>query len=187
MKMKCLNKGLVFWLTGLSGSGKTTIGNLVKERLRKEGYMAEIIDGDWFRQNIDPNAGFTKEERRKHLIRVANFAKILARNGIVTICTFVSPYEDIRNEVRNIIKSEANFYLIYVKCNIEECIKRDPKGLYKKALKGEIKNFTGIDDPYEEPNNYDLLLDTVNNTIEENVKKLYEFINKKIDEIENNY
>jgi len=183
--MRCLQNGLVFWLTGLSGSGKTTISNIVKERIKKDGIRTEILDGDWFRQNIDPEAGFTKEERRKHLIKVANVAKLLARNGIVTICSFVSPYEDVRNEIKNIIKDEANFYLIYAKCEIEECIKRDPKGLYKKALKGEIKNFTGIDDPYEEPKKYDLLLDTVKNSVEYNVEKLYNFIKEKINEVEN--
>ncbi|MDP8003716.1 MAG: adenylyl-sulfate kinase [Caldisphaera sp.] len=178
--MECLKKGFVVWLTGLPGSGKTTLSFKISEMLKNEGYRVEVIDGDWFRKNIDPNAGYTKEERRNHLLRVATIARLLARNGIITICSFVSPYEDVRNEVKKLIEEEVRFYLIYTKCNINECIKRDPKGLYKKALRGEIKNFTGISDPYEEPIKADLTLDTANNSIENNSKILYDFIKKSL-------
>ncbi len=176
MQLKCLEKGFVVWFTGLSGSGKTTIARGVMEKLRKEGYRVELLDGDWVRKTINPDAGFTREERRRHLLRVAWIARLLARNGVIVLCSFVSPYRSVRKEVREIIEEEVPFIEVYVKCSLEECIRRDPKGLYKKALKGEIPHFTGISDPYEEPENPDLVIDTEHNTIEENVEKVMEKI-----------
>ncbi|WFO75997.1 adenylyl-sulfate kinase [Desulfurococcaceae archaeon MEX13E-LK6-19] len=176
MQLKCLEKGFVVWFTGLSGSGKTTIAKGVMEKLRKEGYRVELLDGDWVRKTINPDAGFTREERRRHLLRVAWIARLLARNGVIVLCSFVSPYRSVRKEIREIIEEEVPFIEVYVKCSLEECIRRDPKGLYKKALRGEIPHFTGISDPYEEPENPDLIVDTEHNTIEENVKKVMEKI-----------
>lgn len=178
--MKCLEKGAVFWLTGLPGSGKTTLARSVAERLRREGYRVEVLDGDWVRSTINPDAGFTKEQRALHLRRVAWIARLLARNGVVVLCSFVSPYRDVRRQVREIVEEEVPFYEIYVKCPVEECIKRDPKGLYKKALRGEIKHFTGISDPYEEPENPDLVIDTVKESVEESVEKLYKFVKERV-------
>ena len=168
---KCLDKGFVLWFTGLPASGKTTIANSIAEKLRDFGFRVEVLDGDWIRKTINTDVGFSREDRRKHLLRVAWIARLLARNGIIVLCSFVSPYRDVRYEIRKIIEEEnIPFIEIYVKCSIEECIKRDPKGLYKKALKGEIKNFTGIDDPYEEPEKPDLILDTERLTIDECTK-----------------
>jgi len=167
-----MSKGAVLWLTGLPSSGKTTIAKVLAENLRQKGYAVELLDGDWVRQTINPDAGFTKEQRRIHLIRVAWIARLLARNNVITICSFVSPYRDVRTEIRKIIEEEALFIEAYIKCSLEECMKRDSKGLYKKALAGEIKNFTGVDDPYEEPENPELILDTEHSTLEENVNKL---------------
>lgn len=173
-------RGLVVWLTGLPGSGKTTIANAAAERLRAMGYRVEVLDGDWFRSHIDPEAGYTKEERMKHLVRASWVARLLARNGVIVICSFVSPYRDAREEVRKIISEEADFLEVYVKCPLEECIRRDPKGLYRKALTGEIKHFTGVSDPYEEPLSPDLVLDTVKDNVNENAEKLVSLITSRL-------
>lgn len=162
----------MLWLTGLPGSGKTTIARRVIEELRRNGYRVEGLDGDWARRTISIGAGFTKEERRVHLIRVAWVSRLLARNGVVVLCSFVSPYSDVRREVREIVEEEVPFVEVYVKCSLEECMRRDPKGLYKRALKGEIKHMTGIDDPYEPPENPDLVVDTERESLEECVSKV---------------
>ena len=177
---KCIDRGLVAWLTGLPGSGKTTIASSTATRLRDMGYRVEVLDGDWVRKTINPDAGYTREERRRHLLRVAWIARLLARNGVIVLCSFVSPYRSVRAEIRRIIEEEVPFIEVYVKCPLEECIKRDPKGLYKKALRGEIKHFTGISDPYEPPENPDIVLDTVNNSVEENTGKLLSLILRRI-------
>ena len=178
---KCLDKGIVVWLTGLPGSGKTTLAMRVAEKLRREGYRVEVIDGDWARKTISLGAGYTKEERRIHLHRIAWVARLLARNGVIVLCSFVSPYNDVREMIKNIISEEVLFKLVYVKCPVEECIRRDPKGLYKKALRGEIKHFTGISDPFEEPENPDLVIDTYRDDIETNTGKLYRFVKELIE------
>jgi len=178
--MICLEKAPVFWLTGLPGSGKTTLATKVSERLKEMGYKVEVLDGDWVRRTINPEAGFTREERTRHLMRVAWIARLLARNGVITLCSFVSPYRDVRKKVKEIIAEEVPFYEIYVKASLEEVIRRDPKGLYEKALRGEIKNFTGISDPYEEPENPDLVIDTERESIEESAEKLLNFILNKL-------
>ena len=171
------------WLTGLPGSGKTTLATRAAEKLRGMGYRVEVLDGDWVRKTINPDAGYTREERRRHLHRVAWIARLLARNGVIVLCSFVSPYRSVRREIRRIVEEEGiPFIEVYVKCPLEECIKRDPKGLYRRALRGEIKHFTGISDPYEPPENPDLELDTVNNTVEENTEKLLATILRHVDE-----
>ena len=172
--MKSLDKGFVVWFTGLPGSGKTTIAEALRKKLQNAGYRVELLDGDWVRRTINPDAGFTKEERRIQLLRVAWIARLLARNGVITLCSFVSPYRDVRSEIRKIIEEELPFIEVYTKCSLEECIKRDPKGLYKRALAGEIKNFTGIDDPYEEPENPELIIDAEHNSAEQNAEKVLE-------------
>ncbi|MEM2292170.1 MAG: adenylyl-sulfate kinase [Nitrososphaerota archaeon] len=173
-----MEKGFVVWFTGLPGSGKTTVAESLRNKLRETGYKVELLDGDWVRETINPDAGFTKEQRRIHLLRVAWIARILARNGVITLCSFVSPYKDVRAEVRKIIKEEVPFIEVYTKCSLEECIRRDPKGLYRKAYAGEIKNFTGIDDPYEEPEAPEIIIDTEHNTAEENARIVMEKLKK---------
>ncbi|KSW10805.1 adenylyl-sulfate kinase [Pyrodictium occultum] len=170
--MRCLERGVVAWLTGLPASGKTTIALATAKRLRSLGYRVEVLDGDWVRKTINPDAGYTREERRRHLLRVAWIARLLARNGVIVVCSFVSPYRDVRREVRRIVEEEAPFLEVYVHAPLEECIRRDPKGLYRRALRGEISHFTGVSDPYEPPENPDLVLDTVRNTVEENAERL---------------
>lgn len=166
----------VVWLTGLPGSGKTTIAERVKRALEEKGYRVELLDGDWVRNTINVGAGFTREERERHLLRVAWIARLLARNGILTLCSFVSPYRDTRAKVRSIVLEEVPFLEVYVKASLETVVRRDPKGLYKKALAGEIKNFTGVSDPYEPPEEPDLILDTESETVEESARKLIQLI-----------
>ncbi len=175
-----MEKGLVVWITGLSGSGKTTIARAVAERLRDEGYRVEVLDGDEVRRWLSPEAGFTRPERERHLRRVAHVARLLARNGVVVLCSFVSPYRSIRAEVRRIVEADAPFMEVYAQCSIEECIRRDPKGLYARALRGEIEHFTGISDPYEPPEKPDITLDTEHDPLEVNVKKLFTIILGKL-------
>lgn len=172
--MKCLDKGFVVWFTGLPGSGKTTVANAVASKLKELGYRVEVLDGDWVRKTISPDTGFTREERRTHLRRVAWIARLLARNGVIVLCSFVSPYRSVRREIREIVEEETPFIEVYCKCSLEECIRRDPKGLYEKALKGEIKHFTGISDPYEEPENPELTIDTEHETPISNAEKVFE-------------
>ncbi len=178
--MRCLNRGAVAWITGLPGSGKTTIAARARELLESRGYRVEVLDGDWFRSAIDPEAGYTRDERARHLRRAAWVARLLARNGVIVICSFVSPYRDVREEVRRIVSEEVPFLEVYARCPLEECIRRDPKGLYRMALEGRIQHFTGISDPYEEPERPDLVLDTVSVGPDENAKALAEAIEATI-------
>ncbi len=146
----------VLWFTGLSGSGKSTIAGLVYEELKRKGYRVERLDGDSIRE-IFPETGFTRPERDRHLRRVGYLAGKLESNGVIVVASFVSPYADTRDFVRTRCR---NFLEIYVSTPIDECERRDVKGLYAKARRGEIKNFTGIDDPYEPPAQPELSIDT---------------------------
>ncbi len=178
--LRCLDRGVVVWLTGLPGSGKTTIARRLVDVLRERyGIKAEILDGDWVRKTINPEAGFTRDQRRLHLLRVAWIARILARNGIVVVCSFVSPYRDVRREVRDIVSGEVPFLEVYVRCSLEECIRRDPKGLYAKALRGEISNFTGVSDPYEEPENPEIVVDTEKLDADSCVSSILEYLSSR--------
>lgn len=152
-----MDKGFVIWLTGLPGSGKTTIANAIKPMLEKEGRRVELLDGDVVRRQLSPELGFTKQDREIHARRVVYLAKVFARNGVVAIVSLISPYREFRGYARSEIE---NFVEVYVRAGLQTCIKRDPKGLYAKALAGEIKDLTGLQDPYEEPLNPELVVDT---------------------------
>ncbi|MCD6509152.1 MAG: adenylyl-sulfate kinase [Thermoprotei archaeon] len=165
-------RGAVIWFTGLPGSGKTTVAKGVMRRLKEMGYKVELLDGDEVRKWLSPEAGFTREDRERHLIRVAHVAKLLARNGVLALCSFVSPYRYVRQRVRGIIEEEAPFVEVYVRCSLNECMRRDPKGLYKRALRGEIKHMTGVDDPYEEPLKPEVIVDTEHESISTCVVKV---------------
>ncbi len=180
MKARCLEKGIVVWITGLSGSGKTTVARAAAEALRGAGYRVEVLDGDEVRRWLSPEAGFTREDRERHLRRVAHVARLLARNGVIVLCSFVSPYRAIRGEVRRIVEEDAPFMEVYARCSLEECIRRDPKGLYARALRGEIEHFTGISDPYEPPEEPDLVLDTEHDAPEVNAGKLVDAVLRRL-------
>ena len=164
-------KGFVVWLTGLPGSGKTTIARRLAEELKKRGRNVELLDGDEVRKWLSPKEGFSREDRELHLRRVAYVCKLLARNGVAVIASFVSPYRSVRDLARRTV---GDFVEVYVRCSLETCMRRDPKGLYKKALRGEITNMTGLQDPYEEPLNPEVVVDTEKESLDECVDKILE-------------
>ena len=164
-----MDVGFVVWLTGLPGSGKTTIGRLLQQSLRYLSLKVELLDGDEIRMQLSPDLGFTKQDRELHAKRVAYLAKLLVRNGVVAIVTLISPYRSTRRFAREKI---GDFVEVYVKCSVNTCIRRDPKGLYKKALNGEIRDLTGVQDTYEEPINPEVIVDTELESPEESVGKI---------------
>ena len=158
----------VLWFTGLSGSGKSTISEDVYSKLENKGFKVEHLDGDSIR-DIFPKTGFSKEERNRHIKRVGFLASKLEKNGVLVIASFISPYQETRDFVRNLC---GNFIEVHVSTPLETCEKRDVKGLYAKARKGEITQFTGIDDPYEVPENPEIIIDTTNMTVVEAVNEV---------------
>ena len=178
-KERLLNQqAKVIWLTGLSGSGKTSLGVGLEKRLFNEGFLTQILDGDNIRSGINRNLKFTETDRYENIRRIAEVNKLFVNCGIITINCFISPTKDIRDMAREIIGSE-NFIEIFVNAPLSVCEERDVKGLYKKARNGEIKNFTGIDSPFDVPV-FDLEIRTDLNPIEASVQKLYDFIIDKI-------
>lgn len=168
-----MQKGVTVWLTGLSGAGKTTISRLVEDRLKKSGIKVEVLDGDVIRQYLTVDLGFSKEDRQKNIERAAFVAKLLTRNDVIVLASFISPYRQMREFCRHEIGS---FIEVFVKCPLKECIRRDVKGLYKKALHAEIGYFTGISDPYEEPENPDIVVETNRETPEESSAKILDYL-----------
>ncbi len=156
----------VIWLTGIPGSGKTTLAEELKKFYEQEKISVEILDGDEIRKTLSKDLGFSPEDRKEHNRRVIFVAQLLAKNGVTTIVPLISPYSETRDFAR---KEIQNFVEVWVKASVDECIKRDPKGLYKKALAGEIKNLTGLNAPYEEPQNAELIVDTEKHNVEESV------------------
>lgn len=152
-----LNHGFTIWFTGLSGAGKTTISHLVETELRARGLPVEVLDGDVVREHLSKGLGFTKADRDTNILRIAFVSKLLTRNGVVTLVSAISPYREVRELAR---KEIGHFVEVYVKCPLDACIARDTKGLYKKAIEGTIPLFTGISDPYEEPLDPEILLQT---------------------------
>lgn len=171
-----MEKGFVLWLTGLPGSGKTTISSTLAPLLIERGLKVEVMDGDEVRKSLSPDLGFSKEDREEHAQRVTYVSKLLARNGVVVIVALIAPYRSFRQKVR---KEIENYVEVHVKASVEECIRRDPKGLYKKALAGEIKDMTGVDDPYEEPVNHEVTVDTERESVGECVER----ITRKLEEL----
>lgn len=165
----------VIWLTGLSGSGKSTLANELEKNLQTKGFLTMILDGDNVRAGINSNLGFSDEDRKENIRRIAEVAKLFLSCGVITICSFVSPTEEIRKMAASIIGT-SDFIEIYINTPLEECERRDVKGLYAKARKGEIKDFTGINAPFEEPANPSLIVKTKSKSIQENLEELLSFV-----------
>lgn len=163
------------WLTGLSGSGKSTIAQGLERKLYNEGFFAQVLDGDNIRSGINNNLGFSLEDRRENIRRIAEVAKLYLDSGVITLNSFISPTAEIRDFARQTI-GPADFLEIYINAPLEVCEQRDVKGLYKKARKGEIKGFTGIDSPYEAPENPALEIKTDELSLEEAIAKIYDFV-----------
>ncbi|SRR5690554_6634743 len=174
-KEKLLNqKAKVVWLTGLSGSGKTSIAINVERQLHKEGFLTQLLDGDNIRSGINNNLGFSNEDRKENIRRIAEISKLFINCGIITINCFVSPTKEIRQRAKDII-GKQDFIEVFIDTPLEVCEKRDTKGLYKKARAGEIENFTGINAPFEAPTNA-LKIETVGKSIEESAKLLFDYL-----------
>jgi adenylylsulfate kinase len=165
----CTYKGFTVWFTGLSGAGKSTITDLLTHEFAKRGIKHEILDGDVVRTNLSKGLGFSKEDRDINIRRIGFVCHLLSRNGVAAIAAAISPYRNIRDENRALI---GNFVEVYVKCPLDICEERDVKGLYKKARAGEIKEFTGVSDPYEEPVNPEVVCETNKETVEESCAKI---------------
>lgn len=171
-------KPFLLWLTGLSGSGKSTIANALEQELFKSDHHSYILDGDNVRQGLNKDLGFSDEDRVENIRRIAEMSKLFVDAGMIVVTAFISPFKNERKLARDLL-DEGEFIEVYVKAPLSVCEERDPKGLYKKARKGEIKNFTGIDSPYEEPENAEIVLDNAANTVEENVKIIIEYLKQK--------
>ena len=171
-------KGVMLWFTGLSGSGKSTVAIALERELQKRGLLCRILDGDNIRTGINANLGFSADDRRENIRRVAEVAKLFVDTGIITIAAFVSLTEDLRNLAQHIIGKD-DFKEIFISTPIEECERRDVKGLYARARRGEVKNFTGISAPFEAPQHPALSLDTSKLSLEESVAQLLQLLNIK--------
>lgn len=174
------HRGAVLWFTGLSGAGKSSIANQVDAMLHAKGIRTYILDGDNVRHGLCNDLGFSLEDRAENIRRVGEVCKLMADSGTVVLAALISPYRANRASVRNSVAPTASFIEIHVKANVSTCEGRDPKGLYKLAREGKIKNFTGIDDPYEEPEKPELVLDSNTMTVAELASRATSFVEKKI-------
>lgn len=170
-----MHKGFVLWFTGLSGAGKSTISERLLNTFEERGYKAELLDGDVVRTNLSKGLGFSKEDRDINIRRIGFVANLLARNGVIAITAAISPYAAVRDEIRS---SSENFVEVYAHCPLEKLVERDVKGLYKKALAGEIANFTGVSDPYEAPANPEVVVQTSEETVEESTDKILDYLHR---------
>jgi adenylylsulfate kinase len=172
------HKGAVLWFTGLSACGKSTIANEVDFKLNQRGKHTYVLDGDNIRMGLNKNLGFSAEDRAENIRRIGEVAKLFASAGTITLTAFISPYRADRDKVREIMPA-GEFIEVYVNASLETCEKRDPKGLYKKARAGEIKNFTGISDPYEAPEKAELVLDSDNKDINQLADEVIAYLEKQ--------
>lgn len=170
-------KGMTLWFTGLSGAGKSTISQAVEKELIAQGYKVEVLDGDVVRENLTKGLGFSKADRDENIRRIGFVAQLLTRNGVIVVVSAISPYRNIRDEVRNRI---GDFVEVFVNAPLAVCEQRDVKGLYKKARAGEIKSFTGIDDPYESPLNPEIECRTDLETLQESVSKVLAQVQERV-------
>ncbi|WP_223596679.1 adenylyl-sulfate kinase [Neobacillus bataviensis] len=173
------HNSMMIWFTGLSGSGKSTIANVLQIELFKKGISVYLLDGDNLRHGINKDLTFTQEDRKENVRRTAEIGSLLVDAGIIVLAAIISPFASERERARSIF-NQGEFIEVYIKCPIEECEKRDPKGLYKKVRDGKIAHFTGVDQPYEEPQNPEIILDTTELSIEECVKTISSYLFDKI-------
>ena len=172
-------KGIVIWMVGLSGSGKSTLARALENQLHEENYLTQLLDGDNLRTGVNSNLGFSPEDRSENIRRTAEVAKLFANCGVITICSFICPTHELQDLAASIVGN--NMFSVYVSCPVEVCEKRDVKGLYAKARKGEIPDFTGISAPFEEPRNSEIILKTDKESLEDSLNKLYSVVKKKIE------
>jgi len=171
------HKSAVLWFTGLSGSGKSTLAHALEEKLFNMDYRTFVLDGDNVRHGLNSNLDFSADDRTENIRRISEVSKLMLEAGLIVMTAFISPFKKDRNEARSLI-SHDNFIEIYCKASLETCEKRDVKGLYKKAREGKIKNYTGIDSPYEAPENPQLTIDTDKETLNESVSKILNYLGK---------
>lgn len=174
---KLLNqKAVLLWFTGLSGSGKSTVASALEKRLHEMGKLTYLLDGDNVRHGLNSDLGFSEEDRIENIRRIGEVSKLIVDAGVITISTFISPFREDREKVRKLLGED--FIEVFIDCPLEVCEQRDPKGIYIKARKGEIKNFTGIDSPYEKPKNPEITVSTHLNSLEECVETIIRYLNK---------
>jgi adenylylsulfate kinase len=171
-------KGIVIWFTGLSGSGKSTLAHAVEEQLFEKGHLSYVLDGDNIRHGLNKNLGFSPEDREENIRRIGEVSKLFADAGVIAMTAFISPYRVDRDKARELVE-EGRFIEVYVKVPLDVAESRDPKGLYKKARAGEIKEFTGIDAPYEEALNPELVIDTSKYSLEESSNMVLDYLKEK--------
>lgn len=175
-----MHKGFTLWFTGLSGSGKSTLTHRLESEFRSRGYKVEVLDGDVVRTNLSKGLSFSKEDRDTNVRRIGFVCDLLSRNGVIAISAAISPYESIRRECRALVESHgAAFVEVFTKCSLDELVARDTKGLYKKALAGEIDSFTGVSDPYEEPQNPEVLIETDKVSADEAIGRILGYLEEQ--------
>ena len=172
------HRSVVLWFTGLSGSGKSTLAHALEEKLYQKGCRTFVLDGDNVRHGLNSNLDFSVDGRTENIRRISEVSKLMLESGLIVMTAFISPFNKDRNEARKLISND-DFIEIYCKASLETCEARDVKGLYKRARAGKIKNYTGVDSPYEVPENPELTLDTDNETLNESVSKIYNFLKEK--------
>ena len=172
------HQSVVLWFTGLSGSGKSTLAHVLEEKLFNKGCKTLVLDGDNVRHGLNSNLDFSDDGRKENIRRIGEVAKLMLESGLIVMTAFISPFREDRAAVRNLI-SNSDFIEIYCKASLKTCEARDVKGLYKRARAGEIKNYTGIDSPYEAPVNPELIIDTDKETLDESVSKIYSFLERE--------
>ena len=180
LRKKLINqKPILIWLSGISGSGKSTIANELEKKLYENNFLSYLLDGDNIRIGLNKDLGFTDDDRKENIRRISEVSRLMLDAGLIVITAFISPFKEERQLAKSLVLEE-NYFLVHVDCSVEKCEERDVKGLYKKARAGEIKNFTGIDSPYEVPENPNLIVNTERESVDESVKKIFNAIKGKI-------
>ena len=176
LRKKLINqKPILIWLSGISGSGKSTIANELEKKLYENNFLSYLLDGDNIRIGLNKDLGFTDDDRKENIRRISEVSRLMLDAGLIVITAFISPFKEERQLAKSLVLEE-NYFLVHVDCSVEKCEERDVKGLYKKARAGEIKNFTGIDSPYEVPENPNLIVNTEKENVDESVEKIFNAI-----------